>query len=278
MLASTCLESENSWGAFVFVTGIQLESRAVLPSPSFQIADRCISFSRILVWFCGFYFLNRKRERKTTRRTRENDAGTTRPSDFKKKSVIPVLEPPFFPTKLFYGHMRDRKMTWRQERASYAGRYSRYQCFIVHHFAETKDCRLRVQQNTSLTHSQRRRQVRSILVGLAFTWREMSIKPPWSMLKSAQRKANAKETQHASLFYDERPVGKLQDERKLAAFIAFFCLSVLHKLRLDRTWSLFMMQTSQKYCWSWSGFVFDIFNFADFTTAFPYCGKHFEFP
>ena len=28
-----------------------------------------------------------------------------------------------------------------------------------------KDCRLRVQQNTSLTHSQRRRQVRSILVG-----------------------------------------------------------------------------------------------------------------
>ena len=32
---------------------------------------------------------------------------------------------------------RDRKMTWRQERASYAaaGRYSRYHCFIVHHFA-----------------------------------------------------------------------------------------------------------------------------------------------
>ena len=23
---------------------------------------------------------------------------------------------------------------------------------------------------------------------------------------------------------------------------------------------------------------FDFFNFADFTTAFPYCGKHFEFP
>ena len=34
------------------------------------------------------------------------------------------------------------------------------------------------------------------------------------MLKSAQRKANAKETQHASLFYDELPVGKLQDGRK----------------------------------------------------------------
>ena len=60
----------------------------VLPSPSFQIADRWTSFSRILVWFCGFYsqyFLNTKRERKTTRRTRENDAGITRPSDFKKK-------------------------------------------------------------------------------------------------------------------------------------------------------------------------------------------------
>ena len=68
------------------------------------------------------------------------------------------------------------------------------------------------------------------------------------MLKSAQRKANAKGTQHASLFYDERPVGKLEDERKLAAFFAFFCLSVLHTLRLDRTWSLFMMQTGQKYC------------------------------
>ena len=51
------------------------------------------------------------------------------------------------------------------------------------------------------------------------------------MLKSAQRKANAKGTQHASLFYDELPVGKLQDEKKLAAFFAFFCLSVLHALR-----------------------------------------------
>ena len=39
---------------------------------------------------------------------------------------------------------------WRQERASYAGRYNRYHCFIAHHFAGTKDCRLRVQQNTSL--------------------------------------------------------------------------------------------------------------------------------
>ena len=113
---------------------------------------------------------------------------------------------------------------------------------------------------------------------LAFTWRKMSIKPPWSMLKSAQRKANAKGTQHASLFYDELPVSKLQDERKLAAFFAFLCLSVLHTFRLDRTWSLFMMQTGQNYCWNWSGFVFDFFNFADFTTAFPYCGKHFEFP
>ena len=50
------------------------------------------------------------------------------------------------------------------------------------------------------------------------------MKPPWSMLKSAQRKANAKGTQHASLFYDELPVGKLQVERKLAAFLAFFLL------------------------------------------------------
>ena len=68
------------------------------------------------------------------------------------------------------------------------------------------------------------------------------------MLKSTQRKANAKETQHASVFYVELPVGKLQDEKKLAAFFAFFCLSVLHTLRLDRTWSLIMMQTGQNYC------------------------------
>ena len=67
------------------------ERMAVLPSPSFQIADRWTSFWRILVWFCGFYsqyFLNRERERKTTRRTRENDAGITQPSHFTKKSVI----------------------------------------------------------------------------------------------------------------------------------------------------------------------------------------------
>ena len=140
----------------------------MLPSPSLQIADRWTFFSRILVWFCGFYpqyFLNRKRERKTTRRYARKRCRHNPAFWFHKKSVIPVLEPPFFPTKLFYGHMRDRKTTWRQERASYAGRYSRYHCFIVQSFAGTKDCHLRVQQNTSLTHSQQRRQVRLILVG-----------------------------------------------------------------------------------------------------------------
>ena len=58
--------------------------------------------------------------------------------------------------------------------------------------------------------------------------------------------------------------GKLQDERKLAALFAFFCLSVLHTLRLDRTWSLIMMQTGQNYCWSWSGFVCWFFQFCGF--------------
>ena len=99
------------------------------------------------------------------------------------------------------------------------------------------------------------------------------------MLKSAERKANAKGTQHGSLFYDELPVGKLHDERKIAAFSAFFCLSVLHTLRLHRTWSLIMMQTSQNYAAEAEvGSFFDFFNFADFTTAFPYCGRHFQFP
>ena len=73
--------------------------------------------------------------------------------------------------------------------------------------------------------SQRRRQVRSLVgFGLHVTG---NVNKALAMLKSAQRKANAKGTQHASLFYDELPVGKLQDERKLLnkqRFFAFFCL------------------------------------------------------
>ena len=65
------------------------------------------------------YFLKKKRERKTTRRKRNDETYARKRcrhnpafSLHKKKLIIPVLEPPFFPTKLFYGHMRDRKMTW----------------------------------------------------------------------------------------------------------------------------------------------------------------------
>ena len=97
-------------------------------------------------------------------------------------------------------------------------------------------------------------------------------------IRAAQSERERNATR-ASLFYDELPVGKLQDERKLAAFFAFFCLSVLHTLRLNRTWSLIMMQKGQNYAAEAEvGSFFDFFNFADFTTTFPYCGKHFEFP
>ena len=67
------------------------------------------------------YFLKRKRERKTTRGERNDETYARKRcrhnpafSRLHKKSwsSVPVLEPPFFPTKLFYGHMRDRKMTW----------------------------------------------------------------------------------------------------------------------------------------------------------------------
>ena len=63
-------------------------------------------------------------------------------------------------------------------------------------------------------------------------------------IRAAQSERRGKER---NIFYDELPVGKLQDERKIAAFFAFFCLSVLHTLRLHRTWSLIMMQTGQNY-------------------------------
>ena len=255
---------------------------SVLPSPSFQIADRWTSFSRILVWFCGFYsqfFLNRERERKTTRRTRENDAGITRPS---KKSR----------SYRYWNHRSSRQncftVTCETERWC-GGKKGQVMLgdtvdIIVSSFITLLERKTVVCGSSRIHHWSTPSDVDRFA---RFSWdwpsrdgKLMSIKPPWLMLKSAQRKANAKETQHASLIYnyDERPVGKLQDETKLAAFFAFFCLSVLHTLRLDRTWSLFMMQTGQKYCWSWGGFVFDIFNFADFTTAFPYCGKHVEFP
>ena len=101
-------------------------------------------FSMILRILSPIFSQQKKRKKKRRdvrektmqrKRCRENDAGISRSYHFTKKSVIPVLEPPFFPTKLFYGHTRDRKMTWRQERASYAGRYSRYHCFTVHDFA-----------------------------------------------------------------------------------------------------------------------------------------------
>ena len=110
-------------------------------------------------------------------------------------------------------------MTWRQERANYAERYSRYHCFIVHHFAgNTVVCGCSMHHWLTPSDVDRFARFSS---DLAFTWPGMSIKPPWSLLKSAQRKANAKGTQHASLFYDELPVGVLQDYRKLAAFFAF---------------------------------------------------------
>ena len=65
----------------------------------------------------------------------------------------------------------------------------------------------------------------------------MSIKPPWSLLKSAQRKANAKGSlrnatrEPIDVLYDKLPVGKLQDERKLAAFLPFS--AYLYSTRCD---------------------------------------------
>ena len=110
-------------------------------------------------------FSQEKRERKTTRRTRENDAGITRASHFTKKVGHTGTGTTVLPDKIVLRSHARPKDDVEAKRASYEGRYSRYHCFVVHQFAGTKDCRLRVQQNTSLTHSQRRWQVRSILVG-----------------------------------------------------------------------------------------------------------------
>ena len=200
------------------------------------------------------YFLKRKRERKTTRRKRNDETYTRKRCRH---------NPAFSLLKKCYWNRRSSRQNcftvtceterWRgplvtRKGKLCTGRYSRYHCFIVHHFAGTTVVCGCSKIHHWPTPSDVDRFAR-FSWDLAFTWREMSIKPRWSMLKSAQRKANAKGTQHASLFYDELPVGKAPRWKDIiAAFFAFFCLSVLHTLRLYRTWSLIMMQTGQNYC------------------------------
>ena len=72
----------------------------------------------------------------------------------------------------------------------------------------------------------------------------------------------------------------------LAAFFAFFCLSVLNTLRLDRTWSLIMMQSGKTIAKAEadSFLIFSVlrilpmrFRTAENTSNLPHA-VHFEFP
>ena len=61
--------------------------------------------------------------------------------------------------------------------------------------------------HTPLTYSQQ--QIRSFLVGFGRLYVTGNVKPPWSMLKSAQRKAKRKTR---AFFMTNFPMVKLQDE------------------------------------------------------------------
>ena len=205
-------------------------------------------FSMILRILFPIFSQQKKRERKTTRRTRENDAGITRPSDFKKKVGHTGAGTTVLPDKIVLrSHARPKddvearkgklcleiqsiplfhrsSLCWN-ERLSFAGPAK----YIIDPLPAT---------STGSLDSRG--------IGLHVTGNVNKA----SVVDAENRAAQSKRERNATREPDERPVGKLQDERKLAAFFAFFCLSVLHTLLLaiDRTWSLFMMQTGQKYC------------------------------
>ena len=101
------------------------------------------------------------------RRTRETNSCITRPSHFTNLKVGHTgTETALFPTNVLPTHVQcNQKTIKRQERLVNAGRYSRSVSYNWFQRSSLcwKDCRLRVQQKTSLTYSHR--QVRSFLVG-----------------------------------------------------------------------------------------------------------------
>ena len=115
----------------------------VLPSSSLKNCGSLDLFSRILVWFCGFYpnIFSKEKEKGKRRDLREKTMqGITRPSHFTKTVGHTGSGTTVLPDKIVLrSHARPKDDVrvdhWWQERASYAGRYSRYRCFIVHRFA-----------------------------------------------------------------------------------------------------------------------------------------------
>ena len=105
-----------------------------------------------------------KKKEKTTRCARENDAGISRPSHFTKSRSYRYWNRRSSRQNCFtVTRETDR---WRGGKKLKGKLCWEIQSIPLFHRSSLcwKDCRLRVQQNTSLTHSQRRRQVRSILV------------------------------------------------------------------------------------------------------------------
>ena len=132
--------------------------------------NRWTSFSRILVWFCGFYsqyFLNRKQKGKTMRHAWENDSGITRPSHFTKKVGHTGTGTALLPDSCFTVTCETERGCGDKKGQVKQGDTVAYHCFSVHHLAWKTH--LRVQQNTPLTYSK-------LTFRRTFCWRTSGLK------------------------------------------------------------------------------------------------------
>ena len=142
-----------------------------------------------------------------------------------------------------------------------------------------KDCFLRVQQNTSLTHSKRRRQIRSILVwfSLHVTGNVNKASVVDAEIRAAQSERERNATREPILWQTSRRWTPRWKEIS-SVFRLFLLICTPHvatssDMVLDHDANRSKLLPKAEV-----DSFYDFFNFADFTTAFPYCGKHFEFP